>query len=146
MSRLSLSSASALAAIALTTFLSSTVPAQAAIQGTVIIQSSPQLAYRNVPPPPPRVVNRPGARRGHVWVEGHWEWRGARYRWVNGYWLQARRGYAYRQPQWVQHHGRWTYVRGDWRRSNGQQLHDRDRDGDGVRNRRDRSPDNPRRH
>lgn len=170
MPRITLSAAAAIAVIA----FASAVPAQAATQGTVIIQSGPQLQYRDLPPPPPpRAMNRPGARRGHVWVDGHWEWRGSKYRWVDGYWLQARRGYAYQQPQWVQRNGQWTYVRGDWRRGDAYRHgrardrdhdgipdrhdrdwdndglrndRDRDRDGDGVRNRNDRQPNNPRRH
>lgn len=171
MKRISISSASAVAAVAITTLFAGTLPAHAAVEGTVIIQSGPQLQYRNLPPPPPpRLVNRPHARSGQVWVDGHWEWRGTQYRWADGYWLQARRGYAYQQPQWVQRNGEWTYVRGDWRRGNVRGMRDRDhdgiadrydndrdndglrndrdrdRDGDGVRNRNDRFPNNPRRH
>lgn len=160
------------AAAATALAFASLAPAQAATQGTVIIQSGPTLEYRNLPPPPPpRVVDRPGARRGHVWVDGHWEWRGSRYRWVDGYWLKMRPGHSYRQPHWVQRGGEWRFERGGWedrgRRMRGRDSdgdgvrnrydrdmdgdglrndRDRDRDGDGVRNRRDSRPDNPRRN
>lgn len=157
------------AAAAAAVVLASLAPAQAATQGTVIIQSGPSLQYGNLPPPPePRMQHRPSARRGHVWVEGHWEWRGNRYRWVDGYWLQVRRGYDYRQPNWVQSNGQWHFESGGWHRGSGMRDsdrdgirnrydrdmdgdglrndRDRDRDGDGVSNRRDRHPDNPRRH
>lgn len=177
MSRLFNLRTGAIATLAFAAALSVSLPAQAATQGTIIIQSGPQLAYRDLPPPPPpRSAHRPGVRKGQVWVDGHWEWRGTRYRWVDGYWLQARRGYAYQQPQWVQRNGQWTYVRGDWRRGDDYRrgrAHDRDhdgiadryernprdwdgdglrnnrdkdRDGDGVRNRDDRYPNNPRRY
>src|SRR5690606_722482 len=119
----------------------SLAPAQAATQGTVIIQSGPTLEYRNLPPPPPpRVVDRPGARRGHVWVDGHWEWRGSRYRWVDGYWLKMRPGHSYRQPHWVQRGGEWRFERGGWE-DRGRRMRGRDSDGDGVRNRYDRDID-----
>ena len=161
----------AIAAAAATLALASLGSAQAATQGTVIIQSGATIEYRNLPPPPPpRVAERPGMRRGHVWVEGHWEWRGTRYRWVDGYWTKARRGYVYRQPHWVQRDGDWRFERGGWYQGRGPGMRDRDhdgipnrfdrdmdgdglrndrdrdRDGDGVRNRRDRHPNNPRRN
>lgn len=118
-------------------------PAQAAAQGTVIIQSGQpermhQAApgYRVIPaPPPPRHEAIPRPRRGQVWEEGHWEWRGNRHQWVRGHWVKARAGYQYRQPHWVERDGRWEMQRGGW-----------DRDGDGVPNRRDNQPDNPRRN
>lgn len=158
------------AAAAASLALASLAPAQAATQGTVIIQSGPRIEYRNLPPPPPpRAAYRPSARRGHVWVEGHWEWRGSRYRWTDGYWMKARRGYEYRQPHWVQRGGQWRFENGGWsqprrpgmrdqdrdgipnrydRDRDGDGLRndrDRDRDGDGVRNRYDSHPNNPRR-
>ena len=160
-----LATAAAVAALA----LASLAPAQAATQATVIIQSGPTLEYRNLPPPPPpRVIERPGVRRGQVWVEGHWEWRGARYHWINGYWLKMRPGYTYMQPHWVQSGGDWRFERGGWQgRGPGMRDHDDmrnrynrhdmdgdglrnnrdgDRDGDGVRNRNDRHPNDPRRN
>ncbi len=86
-----------------------------------------------VPAPPPlRQEAIPRARRGQVWVQGHWEWRGRRHVWTPGYWVQARRGYQYRQPQWVERNGQWQMRGGGW-----------DRDRDGVPNRYDRNPDNP---
>lgn len=86
-------------------------------------------------PPPPRYERVPQPRRGYVWSPGHWELRHGRQAWVPGSWLRARPGYAYHAPQWTQHDGRWEYRRGRW-----------DRDGDGVPDRHDRRPDNPRRH
>ncbi|MGP1629085.1 MAG: YXWGXW repeat-containing protein [Giesbergeria sp.] len=154
-----------LAAAVATLGLTSLAPAQAAVQGTVIIQSGPTLQYSNLPPPPPpRMQHRPSPRRGHVWVQGHWEWRGNSYRWVDGYWLQMRRGYDYRQPNWVQSNGQWRFESGGWhgdrdmrdhggrpnrydRNRDGDGLrNDRDRDRDGVPNRYDRHPNNPRRN
>ena len=116
--------------------------AQAAPHATIVIQTGQAgpVYTQNRPvylpaPPPPRREARPHARRGHVWVTGHWEWQGRRHVWKQGHWVQARRGHHYRQPQWVQHNGRWEMQGGRW-----------DRDGDGVRNRYDRRPNNPYRY
>lgn len=134
--------------------LCAAIPAQAAPQATVIIQSdTPDRTYRPGPPayqvipapPPPRREAMPRPRRGQVWQTGHWEWRGNRHRWVPGHWVQARPGYQYRQPQWVQNNGRWEMQRGGWDRDRDgiPNRRDRDRDGDGVPNRYDERPDNP---
>lgn len=166
------------ASIALMALLSF-APAQAATQGTVIIQSGPServyqpapvRVYQTAPtyqvipaPPPPRYEATPRHRRGKVWEEGHWEWRGNRHQWVKGKWVQARNGYQYRQPQWVERDGHWEMQRGRWARDDDgdgysnrndrdrdgdgvANRNDRDRDGDGVPNRRDRQPDNSRRN
>lgn len=142
------------ASIALVTLLSF-APAHAATPGTVIVPSGhpgyqvTQTAYEVIPaPPPPRREAVPRARRGQVWEEGHWEWRGNRYQWVRGHWVQARAGHQYRQPHWVERDGRWEFQRGGWDRDGDgiSNRNDRDRDGDGVPNRRDSRPDNPRRN
>ena len=89
-----------------------------------------------IAPPPPReevVVER----RGHVWAPGHWEYKNGKYHWRKGHLVKARRGYHYAEPTWVERDGRWYREGGAWRRG--------DRDGDGVPNRVDRAPDNPRR-
>ncbi len=85
-------------------------------------------------PPPPRYERVPAPRRGMVWSQGHWEWRGHRHVWVPGSWIRVRPGYAWHQPRWEQRGDRWYYQSGGW-----------DRDRDGVPNRYDRRPDNPHR-
>lgn len=159
------------------------MPAHAAQPGTVIVQSGqpdrgyyqPTQTYQVITAPPsPRYEPVPRPRRGQVWQEGHWEWRGDRHRWVKGSWVQARDGYQYRQPQWRERDGRWELQRGGWDRDGDgianrydrdrdgdgvanryerdrdgdgiRNRNDRDRDGDGVRNRDDRFPDNSRRN
>ena len=90
-----------------------------------------------IAPPPPRVERVPAPRRGQVWAPGHWEWHRQRHVWINGSWLRARPGYNYQGPAWVQRNGRWKMNGGRWARGG------RDRDGDGVPNRRDARPNNP---
>ncbi|MDB5899506.1 MAG: hypothetical protein JWP22_443 [Ramlibacter sp.] len=110
-------------------------------------------AIVQVAPPAPRYEVVPQeVRPGHVWAPGHYEWRGNEYVWVEGHWLTARNGYEYREPRWVQRgNGEWVMIGGNWER--GRHHGDRygengprgDRDGDGVQNRFDRFPNNPRR-
>jgi hypothetical protein len=107
----------------------------ASFAGTVVPASA--ATYVQVAPPAPRTEAVPAARRGHVWVAGHWEWKNKKHHWVKGTWIRERRGYVYTQPTWQERDGRWMMQRGDWRRG--------DRDGDGVPNAVDRKPNNPNR-
>lgn len=143
----------ALAAASLTLVsLLAAAPLSAQTHGTMTLQSGPQVYAQNRPgylpaPPPPRYEAVPRARRGQVWVAGHWEWQGRRHVWKSGYWLKARPGYAYSAPRWEQRGGRWVMQEGRWDR-NGNGVPDRyerprDRDHDGVPNRYDRNPNNP---
>ncbi len=97
-----------------------------AAQAQVIVQ---------VAPPPPRFERVPPPRPGYVWAPGRWEWRHNRHVWVGGSYMRGRPGYAYRAPAWEQRGDRWAMRPGGW-----------DRDGDGVPNRYDRRPNDPRRN
>jgi hypothetical protein len=66
-----------------------------------------------VAPPPIRVEVRP-ARAGHVWVDGHHEWRGGQWVFVNGHYEAVRHGH-----RWVPGHYQQTprghrWVPGHW--------------------------------
>ena len=107
----------------------------------------------SVAPPEPLHEVRPAARPGHVWVPGHHEWRGNHYVWVQGHWVRDRHGYEYREPRWVQRgNGHWYLVGNNWERRGphgdlGRDgvMNQDDRDGDGIRNSRDRYPNDPHR-
>ena len=45
--------------------------------GAVTVPASAVIIVRQAPPPP-RAETVPEARRGHLWVPGHWDWRGKR--------------------------------------------------------------------
>lgn len=106
--------------------------------GTVSIPASAQSgAVIRIAPPAARYEAVPQPRRGYVWTPGYWDWRRGQYTWVGGNWVRERRGYVYQQPAWVQHDGRWELRRGAWGRG--------DRDRDGIPNRADRHPNDPRR-
>ena len=93
------------------------------------------VVYLNTAPPPVRIEAVPAPRTGYMWSNGHWQHDGSQYVWSSGDWQAARPGYTYVQPTWVESNGRYAYAPPRW-----------DRDGDGVPNRRDAAPDNPRRN
>jgi hypothetical protein len=90
--------------------------------------------FVNIGPPPVRYEYVPAPRVGFVWVPGYWDWRHHRHSWVPGRYVRHRPGYYYEPARWSNSADRYFYNRPGWRR---------DRDGDGVPNRRDRAPDNP---
>jgi WXXGXW repeat (2 copies) len=104
-----------------------------------LVANAQVSVYFNSAPPPARYEAMPAARRGYVWIPGYWDGRGRRHVWTAGHWERARNGYNYVQPNWIERDNRWELNRGGWQRNPG----GRDRDGDGVRNNRDRAPNNP---
>ena len=103
-----------------------------------IATTASAVIYVRVAPPEPRVEVIPDPRRNRTWVAGHWEWKKGKHVWVAGHWIRDRSGYRYSQPAWAERDGRWTMTRGSWARG--------DNDGDGVRNSKDRAPNNPNRN
>ena len=91
--------------------------------------------FVNTAPPAVRYEAVPAPRSGYVWSSGHWQHNDREYVWRSGDWQAERPGYTYSQPRWVESNGRYRYQTSRW-----------DRDGDGVPNRLDRAPDNPRRN
>ncbi len=88
----------------------------------------------NIGPPPVRYEPVPVPRAGYVWVPGIWEWRGNHHVWVSGHYLRERRHHHYQPSHWSERGGRWYYSPGRW-----------DSDRDGVPDRYDRRPYDPRR-
>jgi len=86
-------------------------------------------AELNFAPPTPYYEPVPAPRRGYLWSPGHWSWNGHRHVWVGGHYERVRPGYVYRAPTWVEHNGRWYHQPSRW-----------DRDGDGIPNAQDRTP------
>ena len=112
------------------------------IAATLVSTALPAAAdrvdfYVNVPPPAPRYEVVPAPRYGWMWVPGYWEWRGHRHVWIGGHWVRERPGYVYGPSRWVERDGRWYHARPAWSRH-------RDSDGDGVPDRYDHAPYNPR--
>jgi len=120
------------------------LPATAQAQVGISVQIGP-------PPPVQEVV--PAPRPGYVWAPGHYEYNHNRYEWRKGNWMAERPGYAYHSADWVERNGRWYYSQGRWdhdehRAGRPDQVgydRDHDRDRDGVPNKYDHRPDDPRR-
>ncbi len=70
----------------------------------------------NIAPPAARVEVRPMApSQGHVWIDGHWRWRGNRHLWEAGYWeLPPSTGYHWVAARWVNEGGAWMFYDGYW--------------------------------
>lgn len=113
---------------------------------TTTASAATSITVQIGPPPAPYYEPAPAARRGQVWLPGHWEWRGNHHAWVAGQFVRARPGYYYAQPRYVRHGNRWDYRAGYWARADQRHRADRDRDNDGVANRHDRHPDNRNRY
>jgi hypothetical protein len=90
--------------------------------------------YVNVAPPPAYYEAVPAPRAGFVWVPGYWDWRYNRYHWTAGHWVRHRPGHYYAPVLWHHRDGRYYYNRAGWQ----------DADRDGVPNRYDRAPADPR--
>jgi hypothetical protein len=121
-----------------------------------------QYTIVRVAPPAPIEEVVPAARRGFVWAPGHYDYRGNQYSWVRGRWLRERPGHEWREARWVERDGRWHRVGGDWVRRHDERVMGfghgdervthrkpwgaRDKDGDGVRNRADRAPNDATRY
>ena len=96
----------------------------ALIASPLTIALPPQTAHAQAafnlrigtPPPPPRVVVQPRARRGYVWAPGYWKWNGRRHVWVDGGYIRERRGYRYVAPGWDQDRDAYKFRRGHWER------------------------------
>ena len=83
-------------------------------------QATAQVVVAVKPVRPAVVVVKPvKARKGYVWVDGHWKYnqRKARYIWVKGTWHKAKRNHRYVAGRWVNTRGGYKWVPGHWRRA-----------------------------
>ncbi len=69
-----------------------------------------------VAPPAPRVEVQPvRPSPAHVWIAGHWAWRGAAHVWLPGHWvLPPGAGYRWVPARWVQRGGQYDFFEGHW--------------------------------
>jgi len=83
------------------------------------LETQAQVVVAVKPARPDVVVVKPAkARRGYIWVDGHWKYnkRTNRYVWVKGGWVRARRGFVYVPGRWVKAPAGFKWVPGTWRR------------------------------
>jgi hypothetical protein len=64
--------------------------------------------------PPELKVETVTAKKGFVWVGGHWDWTNGAWAWTDGHWEKVRRGKRWRQIKWEQQNGAWVRVDGGW--------------------------------
>jgi hypothetical protein len=88
-------------------------PSLAAAQSVHVVVPAVRVT---VAPPPLRVEVRPVAPSpAHVWIGGHWVWRGSRHVWIAGDWARPpRSGYVWVEPRWVPQAGQWVFYEGYW--------------------------------
>jgi hypothetical protein len=52
----------------------------------------------------------------HVWIGGHWAWRGAEYVWIPGHWEMPGAGFrAWVPGHWAHDRFGWYWIEGHWR-------------------------------
>jgi len=100
-----------LLSLAAVSMLSLAVPGLAHAQPVVVPGVRVSIA-----PPPMRVEVRPAAPSpNHIWIAGHWAWRGGAHVWMPGrYALPPAPGYRWVAARWVNEGGRWTFFEGHW--------------------------------
>lgn len=72
----------------------------------------PAYVVTEEPPPPRHREVQP--KSGHVWVRGHWEWRGNKWVWKSGHYERARASYDWQPGYWDKQGNRWHWVEGRW--------------------------------
>jgi hypothetical protein len=90
-----------------------TVPAfaQVAVQFTV-----PGVRVSAAPPPVRVEVQPARPSPNHLWIAGHWGWRGGRHEWLGGHWaIPPQPGYVWEPARWTQENGQWVFFEGHWR-------------------------------
>lgn len=68
-------------------------------------------------PPPADIEEEMGACPGtdYVWIRGHWQWDGGRWKRIRGHWIAKPHGTAVWVPgSWKEHHHRWKWTEGYW--------------------------------
>ena len=94
--------------------------------GLTLLPLSAHAQYASMPgvrvtiaPPPARVEVQPARpSSGHVWIAGHWAWRGGRHFWAPGHWsLPPGGGYGWVAARWENVGGQWMFYEGHWQRT-----------------------------
>jgi len=97
-----------LLALSLVTLSTSACVVRAAVpeNAEIVVASPPPLRVEGV-----SVAPSPN----HLWIRGHWAWRGA-WVWEPGYWELGRPGHVWVEGHWLRHRHGWVWVGGRWNR------------------------------
>ena len=76
-----------------------------AVHSTVVYMAppAPLVEYRGWPP-----------ASGYVWIDGYWNWGGARYVWMPGHWVEPRPSQVWVPRVWQRDGNRWHPQGGHW--------------------------------
>jgi hypothetical protein len=79
--------------------------------------SVPEVAVQVAPPAPRVEVRTVAPSPSHIWIAGHWAWRGNAHVWLPGHWaLPPGAGYVWEPARWVpQPNGGFKFFEGHWR-------------------------------
>lgn len=78
-----------------------------------------QIVVTVKPARPKVIVKKPAkARKGYVWIPGHWRYSNSagKYVWVKGQWKRKRRGHVWVEGHWKKVPGGHKWIPGHWRR------------------------------
>jgi hypothetical protein len=73
-----------------------------------------QVIGPHVAPPPRRAESHGRPKRGFVWINGNYEWRGNAYVWVDGHWERAKANQVWIDGRWEQQGNVYVWSPGHW--------------------------------
>ncbi len=94
------------------------LPRIAAAQVGVYV-NVPGIEVRSAPPPMRVEVQPARPSPGHLWIAGHWAWRGNQHVWMGGHWaVPPGAGYVWQPARWAPNErGGYRFYEGHWRYS-----------------------------
>jgi hypothetical protein len=98
--------------VALTASAPAAPPALGSVSAGALVGQAGE--WRGAPPPPPPPMERVRPRRGFVWVEGGYDWRGRRYVRLPGHWERVREGRHWHGGHWEWQGDHYAWTRGLW--------------------------------
>jgi hypothetical protein len=69
--------------------------------------------YPDTEPPAPKAERQP-YKPNHVWVKGHWEWKGRQWVWVAGRYEKLKAKQKWVDGKWEKRGAKWHWVEGGW--------------------------------
>jgi len=82
--------------------------------GKVIVNKNRNNIIRNRPNRPSHVTKPYTNRRGYIWIDGYWRWRGHTYIWVQGFWERERVNFHWHAGFWEVTPNGFFWMEGYW--------------------------------
>jgi hypothetical protein len=64
--------------------------------------------------PPSHKDEKPGNKKGYVWIRGHWDWRNGDWEWIPGHWERAKSKQYWVDGYWELRGDVYVWVEGRW--------------------------------